>query len=282
MGWCTKNLFLGLLYGGQWPKILLMTRFRTYFKLPSMRSSLLVVLCLISAAAFGQEKKVARPNIPGSFIVDLGVNRALNTDSTWKQGFWGSRTVNLYYQYPIRFGRSKFSFNPGIGLSLERWKYRNNAMLIDTVELVSFPNGAPADPQVEQFNLLSPARVYGALANKSMLVTNYVEIPLEFRFDTRPEDIARSFNVALGGRVGYLFDAFTKVKYENAKGDNVKVKDKFPHGLNQIRYGVYARVGIGGFNWFAFYNLSEMFEEGKGPRGRAINTFTAGISINGF
>jgi hypothetical protein len=73
---------------------------------------------------------------------------ALNAeDSTWNQGLWGSRTVNVYYQYPIRFGRTKFSFNPGIGLSMERWKFTNGAMLIDTVELVSFPNGAAAANQ---------------------------------------------------------------------------------------------------------------------------------------
>jgi Outer membrane protein beta-barrel domain len=154
-------------------------------------------------------------------------------------------------------------------------------MLIDTIELVSFPNGAVSPNQVEQYNLLSPRRLYPQLANKSMLVTNYIEIPLEFRFDTRPEDIARSFNVAIGGRVGYLFDSFTKVRYKN-NGETVKVKDKYDHGLNSIRYGVYTRIGIGGFNWFAFYNLSEMFEKNKGPHGAAINTITAGISINGF
>ena len=249
----------------------------TFFDMRSF--AVWVVLSLISMSVLAQEKTVARPNIPGSFMVDLGINRALNTDSTWKQGFWGSRTVNLYYQYPIRIGRSNFSFNPGIGLSLERWKFTNNAMLIDTVERVG---NQVSTEQVERFNLLSPRRVYGQLATKSMFVTNYLEIPIEIRFDTRPEDIARSFNVAVGGRVGYLLDAFTKVKYENDNGDNVKVKNKLSHGMSPLRYGIYTRIGIGGFNWFAFYNLSEMFESGKGPNGRAINTFTAGISINGF
>ncbi|MCW5911510.1 MAG: outer membrane beta-barrel protein [Cyclobacteriaceae bacterium] len=239
---------------------------------------------LLASAAFAQYEtvtKAKRPSIPGTFLVDLGVNRALNAGDTWKQGLWGSRTVNVYYQYPVRFGRSKFSFNPGVGLSMERWKFTNGAMLIDTVELVSFPNGAPAGTQVEQYNLLSPARVYGQLANKSMLVTNYLEMPLEFRFDTKPEDIARSFNVAIGGRVGLRLNSFSKVKYKD-DGETVKIKEKRSFGLNDFRYGVYTRVGIGGFSWFAFYNLSEMFEKGKGPQGLGINTLTLGISVNGF
>jgi len=179
---------------------------------------------------------------------------------------------------------SKFSFNPGIGLSMERWKFTNGAMLIDTLGTTGnnqITLGTTGNNQIEQYNLLSPTRVYGQLAKKSMLVTNYLEVPLEFRFDTKPEDIARSFNVAIGARFGYRLNSFTKVKYKE-DGETIKVKDKRGLGLNDFRYGIYTRVGIGGFSWFAFYNLSEMFDTGKGPHGRDINSLTVGISINGF
>jgi len=246
-------------------------------------SSILFLLFVSSAfAQYETVKKTARPNIPGSFILDLGVNQAVNgKPSTWNQGFWGSRTVNFYYQYSFRIARSKFSFNPGLGLSLERWKYKDGATLIDTVELDSYPNGATSANQVEQYNLLSPTRIYPKLADKSMLVANYFEIPIEFRFDTKPEDISRSFNIAIGGRVGFLYDAFTKVKYRDL-GEDVKVKYKLNHGLSTIRYGVYSRIGLGGFNLFVFYNISELFEKGKGPLGQDFNSLTTGISINGF
>jgi hypothetical protein len=240
----------------------------------------LVVTC--GFAQYETIKRTPKPSIPGTFMVDLGLNQALNKPDTWKQGAWGSRTVNLYYQYSMRFGRSKFSFNPGIGVSMERWKFKDNATLVDTVELVSFPNGAVAAEQVEQYNLLSPTRIYPNFAKKSQLIANYVEIPLEFRFDTKPEDIARSINVAIGGRVGLLFDSKTKVKYKDNDGDIVKVKNKQTYGLENFRYGVYTRFGIGSFNWFAFYNLTPMFQKGKGPEGKDFNTLTFGISVNGF
>jgi hypothetical protein len=242
---------------------------------------LFTLLTGLTFAQDNKEQKKPKPNVPGTFLIDLGVNRGLKAPTTFNQGFWGSRTINMYYQYPIRFGRTKFSFNPGIGLSLERWKFVDGATLLDTVELVRFPNGAASPTQVEQYNLVSPIRAYPQLANKSSLVANYLEMPIEFRFDTNPEDLNRSFNVALGGRVGVLVDAFTKIRYKDL-GETVKVKNKFNHGLNPLRYGVYARVGIGGFSWFAFYNLSEMFEKDKGPKGTTMNTATFGISINGF
>jgi hypothetical protein len=248
------------------------------------KNAITFLFILLTGFAFGQnstDQKKPKPNLPGTFLVDLGVNRGMGSPSKFKQGFWGSRTVNIYYQYPIRFGRSKFSFNPGLGVSLERWKFTNGAMLIDTLELVSFPNGAVATDQVEQYNLLSPKRIYPELAKKSMFVTNYFEIPIEFRFDTNPEDINRSFNIAVGGRVGILFDAFTKIKY-NDLGEVVKVKNKLNHGVNPFRYGIYTRVGIGGFSLFGFYNLTDMFEKDKGPEATTMNSLTVGISINGF
>ena len=248
------------------------------------KNTITFLFIILTGLAFGQDntgQKKPKPNFPGTFLIDLGVNQALGEPVSFKQAFWGSRTVNFYYQYPIRIARSKFSFNPGIGVSLERWKFKNGATLMDTVELVSFPNGAPATNQVEQYNLLSPTRIYSKLATKSMFITNYIEIPIEFRFDTSPEDINRSFNIAIGGRIGYLFDAFTKVKY-NDLGETVKVKNKLNHGATQIRYGVYTRIGLGSFSLFCYYNLNDMFEENKGPMGTTMNTITTGISINGF
>jgi hypothetical protein len=235
----------------------------------------------LAGVALGQsnsDQKKPKPNLPGIFLIDLGVNQGVGKPSTFNQGFWGSRTVNIYYQYPIRIGRSKFSFNPGIGLSLERWKFTDGAVLIDTIELVG---GSQAAEQVEQYNLLSAKRIYPQLAEKSMLITNYVEIPIEFRFDTKPEDIGRSFNVALGGRFGVLYDAFTKVKFDD-KGETVKVKYKSSHGVSQIRYGIYGRIGMGSISVFGYYNISDLFENNKGPLATNMNSYTVGISVNGF
>ena len=232
-----------------------------------------LLLVVVTSTAWAQEesKKVSRPNIPGVFILDLGVNRGLSKPDLFKQGFWGSRTLNLYYQYPIRIGKSKFSLSPAVGFSMERFKFTNRAVLYDAIETTS---------PIEQYNFVAGSTLFPNV-KKSMLVANYLEAPVEFRYDTRPNDRARSFSVALGGRIGVLASSTMKVKYRK-DGHNEIFKDKQPYGLNPIRYGVYARLGIGGFNWFAFYNLSEMFEKDKGPSGTTMNSMTLGISIASF
>lgn len=237
----------------------------------------ILLLSAFSLHAQDKVKTVARPDIPGSFIVDFGFNGTLNSDTLWRHGVWGSRTVNLYYQYPIRFGRSKFSFNPGFGLSLERFKFTNSRMLTNPSE------GTTADP-VERYQFFPIAQLHPTYTSvkKVMFVNNYFDVPIEFRFDTKPEDIARSFNISLGARAGYLIDSGQKTKYKE-DGQTKKMKDKQDYGVTQFRYGVYARLGIGGFNWFAFYNLTPLFQKDKAPlRNENLNTFTAGISINGF
>src|SRR4051812_8429417 len=103
-----------------------------------LRSVSVFIFVLAAIAGFSQDstavttttttpvtpkKKTFRPDIPGSFIVELGINIKNGiTPPDFQHGFWGSRTMNFYYQYPIRLFKSNFSINPGIGLSLERWK----------------------------------------------------------------------------------------------------------------------------------------------------------------
>jgi hypothetical protein len=231
---------------------------------------------VFSLHAQDKVKTVSRPDIPGSFVVDFGFNGTMEGDSLWKHGFFGSRTLNLYYQYPIRFGRSRFSFNPGFGVSLERFKFTNFRALYNP------PEGATAEP-VERYQLFPTSTLYPTYnMRKIMFINNYLEIPIEFRFDTKPEDIARSFNVALGARAGYLIDSGQKFKYKE-DGQTKRLKNKQDYGLTQFRYGLSARIGIGAFNWFGFYNLTPLFQKDKAP-GNSENqsTFTAGISINGF
>jgi hypothetical protein len=232
--------------------------------------SVLLLLLFASISLIAQEKvkKVARPDIPGSFILDFGFNRGSHVPANFKQSFWGARTINLYYQYPIRILKSHFSVNPGIGSSFERFKLTNAYTL------------NPTHNDDGTYSLVSASDLHVG-SYKSMIVTNYFEIPIDLRFDTNPEDRARSFSVAVGGRVGVLYDGFTKIKYKE-EGIVKEIKDKQDHGLNKFRYGIYGRIGGGAFNFFTFYNLSPYFTNNKGPDRTTMNTLTIGISVNGF
>jgi hypothetical protein len=238
--------------------------------------SVLLLLTTLSFSVVGQEKtdktkpkKIARPDIPGSFVFDLGLNRGAHRPANFTQGFWGSRTINLYYQYPLRILKSHISFDPGIGFSFERYKLVNEFTL------------NPDANSDGSFSLVQANTLYND-PRKSMIVMNYLEVPLALRFDTNPEDRARSFSVSVGARGGILYDGFTKLKYKDTNNEVKEFKDKQNHGLNPYRYGIYGRIGGGAFNLFCYYTLSPLFASNKGPDLTKMNTVTIGISINGF
>ena len=129
----------------------------------------IVLLSGFTLVALGQDattptkpKKIsARPDIPGTFVLDFGFNRDVSGPPDFSLYFWGSRTANLYYQYDLRLFNSSFSIVPGIGFSFERYKFKNNYMVgyDDNNELIMIPS---EDAPVEGIK-------------KSMLVTNYIE-----------------------------------------------------------------------------------------------------------
>ena len=212
-----------------------------------------------------------QPNIPGTFVLELGINNALDAPETFDLALWGSRTINIYYTYEFRISQSKFSLVPGIGLSLERFKFKNGGTL-----------GYDAE---DSLKLLLPAETAITGERKSQLITNYVDVPLELRFTSNPDDPNRAFKAAIGGRIGYMYDAFTKMKYKE-DGETKQFKDKQNFNLNRFRYGVYGKLGIGNFSLFGYYNLTPLFQEGEGPyEGNVVTDFqtvTVGISLSAF
>ena len=233
--------------------------------------TLWILVFLFSAAeaqSENQETVRTRPDIPGLFSVDFGLNQAINPPPTgFKRGFWGSRALNVTYYKPIRLGKSKFSFAPGIGIAMERFKWANFYLLRDTTD------------NAEVYDLV-PNNLYPGL-KKSQLAWSYLEIPLEFRFDANPADPGRTFWCSIGGRVGLRMTTQTKVKMKEDDGIH-KIKDRDKFGLNDVRLAATVRWGVGGFGWYVNYNITPLFEKGKGPQKTDFNVLTAGITLNGL
>jgi len=236
----------------------------------------IVILWGMSTMVLGQDapaKQTGRPDIPGAFVVELGINGAPGAPTDFDIGFWGSRTVNVYYQYEFRILKSGFSIVPGIGLSMERFKFKNNYT-------IDYPTSSSGD-----ISMIPPSGASVPNIKKSMLITNFIDVPIELRFSTNPDDPSRSFKVSVGGRIGYLYDSFTKLKYKE-NNEVKKLKDKQGFQLTEIRYGLTGRIGFGGFSIFGYYNLTPLFKEGKGLQENNVrndfNTFTIGISLASF
>src|SRR5690606_27997307 len=224
-----------------------------------MKKKLAGILLLtgIFFTAFSQneenKRSFSRPDIPGTFTLELGLNRGLEAPEDFKLGLWGSRTINVYYSYNFRILNSRFSFVPGIGLSLERFKFRSGHIL---------GYAGTGRDSVRLYGVSETNTAYPGL-RKTQLVTNYIDVPLEIRYSTKPDDPARSFKISVGGRIGYMYDAFNKIKYKQ-DGEVKQIKDKQFHNLNRFRYGLMAKVGVGNLSLFGYYNISPLFKEGKG------------------
>ncbi len=231
----------------------------------------------ISLAATGQINSAAkpsvRPDIPGIFTFEFGFNRDLNGPDEFSPGFIGSRTANVYYQYEFRLFKSPISIVPGIGLSLERHQMNNNYTL-------AYENSTS-----DEVVLVAPGDSPYPDIRKSMIITNYLEMPVEIRYTLKPDDPTRSFKVAFGGRIGYLFSSSSKIKYEE-NSEIKKIKDKQDFNLNKIRYGLSGKLGFGNFMFFGYYNLSPLFEGGNGlqtdDESNDFSTITVGISLSSF
>lgn len=235
-------------------------------------------VCLLLLAAFlcsntmaqessdtPQPSRRSLPDLPGSFVLEFGFHRALDAPDTFDIGFWGSRTVNVYYQLDKRIGNSKFSVHPGIGLSLERFKLTNNYTLTSTVS---------------ETQLIPASDLYPGV-KKSMLITNYIDVPVEIRFSTRPDDPSRSFRASIGGRVGYLYDSFTKIKYSD-EGEVRSIKNKQNYNLRKLRYGAFFKIGVGNLGLITHYNITPLFDDKEGPEQAEMSTFTIGLSLSSF
>jgi hypothetical protein len=258
----------------------------------------LAVLLILTYNAFAQTKettkKTGRPDIPGTFVMDIGFNRLTERPNNVKYGLWGSRTLNLYYMYDMRIGKSKFTFHPGIGLGMERFKllkydkflasdtihYNTPPTLIfDNVGNTIFARTANYIYDADTLNQIDNSASFRT--KKSSLAMNYLDVPIELRFNANPEDPARSFKVAIGGRAGYLLNAHTKIKYKE-DGESKKLKNTQNYNLNRFRYTVYMKIYIGNFGFFGYYNLNPLFKEDKGPNKTQAQTYTVGITLSSF
>jgi hypothetical protein len=233
--------------------------------LPMKRNIACFFIMLFGLQASLAQEGSRKPDLPGTFVLDFGFNRPRNTPDDFQLGFWGSRTVNVYYQYEFALPvlKKHFSVLPAVGLGMDRYKFSNNyTMAYESGELVL----TDADLEI----------------TKSHLVTNYLDVPLEIRYTKNPDDPARSFKIGAGARFGYLVSGFTKYKYEDEDGGSMKDKRKGDWNLNQFRYGVFGRIGFGNFSVFANYSLSPLFNTDEGPDQSSINNVTFGISLSSF
>lgn len=216
------------------------------------------------------QEKVGRPDLPGDFVVEFGFNWVRDHPPGFSFRTMNSPTFNFYYLYDINIGESAFSIHPGFGIGIEKYRFSDDLTLgydfdsLGDYGVVFVPLDSIYPPNVSY--------------KKSQIVPVYIDIPFEIRWRSKKYDPKRSVKVALGGKVGYLIDNKTKVKYSQS-GETKRTKQKENFEMSTFRYGVYGKIGFGGFSAFYYYSISDMFQKDKGPMGTTMYSTTFGMSL---
>ena len=68
--------------------------------------------------------------VPGSLMVEFGWAYDSEYPPGMELDWWRSRTFNLYYMYDIRLGSDKLSLNPGFGVGIDNYSFRENIYVV--------------------------------------------------------------------------------------------------------------------------------------------------------
>lgn len=214
------------------------------------------------------KEQAGRPDIPGDLTIEFGLNMLPDAPEGMDLNLWGSKTFNVYYQYPMRLSESGFYFYPGLGIATEKYAFKD----ANTIGYVEDDLGNEVLEIIELDTIL-PGGV-----KKSKIGNTYVDLPLELRWNLRKNDPKRSFKVIAGAKIGFLIDSKTKIKYvENGENKITKQKENFY--LAELRYGIYGKIGYGSFTAYYYYSLSPLFQSNKGPSKTTAAPMTFGISL---
>lgn len=217
----------------------------------SHRNSLLAILILAALvlvvpmnakSQIINEKTKKKIHVGIGLFTDIYMNAPSGIKTrTINQGFQG------YVVYRVPFGKSNFGFGVGIGMSIHNL-YGNFTLnsYTDSTKFVKIPDSVGY--------------------KRSKLTMPYLEIPIEFSYANKAK-----FSLGLGFKVGYMLPAHTKYVGDEYQADlqpetnQVRVKFRNVLNLDRFAYGPTLRIGYKWFHITGYYQLSSIFQKGKGP-----------------
>jgi len=201
--------------------------------------------------------------------LDLGVNGFLSPkgsldigeeNDAFRPDYPSSRSLSInFLEQKLCLIKDYVGITTGLGIQWNSYKLKNDYSLIagkDTVFAVLDSN----------INL-----------KKNKLRTTWLNVPLLMEFNTSKD---QKKNVHLGAGVvgGLHLETMFKQKYDT-DGTSSRYKNKNDLQVNPYRLEAMVRVGYGSFNLFASYQMTELFEKGKGPE---LYPFTIGLTLVDF
>lgn len=201
-------------------------------------------------------------------VVNFNFENVFHQQTNGFKTKWASRGLDIYFMYDMPIKKSFVSFAPGIGFSTSNI-YHNGKLNIDTSTGRAY------------FTTYSDGKIKADFKNIKF-TTNYIDIPVELRFRTKPLAWDMRFKVAIGFKVGMRIEFYTKERRNDLSVDGQYqkyIERGYKNQIQAFRFGPTFRIGYGPVNLNFFYNTINHFKNGKGPD---MHQFSAGISINGL
>lgn len=237
---------------------------------------------LFTQGVFAQEIKKTpknpiggRPNIPSDLKFEFGFSTLNNRPENLGLNFFPSRTFNIYYQYPIAIlgENSGMTMDIGFGIGTDKYGFKDDQSLFNNPDL------GP-----ESSELLDITEVYGTdiSIDKNIVATNYFDVPIDFTYHFNKSNYSTGFRVSLGAKIGYLYNAHTKIAFEDTDNLKRKIKDSQNYGFEKFRYGVSLKAGSPGFYVWSYFGLNKLFQSEMGPFANQASQISFGLAINVF
>lgn len=177
-----------------------------------------------------------------------------------------------FYEHFFKIYEHRFGLVTGLGLEYNNYELKHNVRLVED-------GGAYVSNTINNFNKNYTWGVVDTNVNfsKNRFKTFYINAPLLFEINTGDHK-NKSFHLSAGAIFGYKFTTRMKYKYKD-NGDEQKVKDNSDFNTNPFKVALTVRAGVGWLNLFATYNLTPLFESGRGPE---LYPFSVGVTLLGF
>ncbi len=235
---------------------------------------LILAIGFFSGPLFAQnEKGIFSPDKYGNssdhFMFQVSSDQWLNApDSISSRYRSNSRGFNVQVMLNKNFSSNpKFSLAFGLGISNSNAFFENSNI------------GIEGTGTKLNFQRLDTVNRF----NKYKIATTFAEIPVEFRYSSKPKEPNKSVKIALGAKIGLLVNAHSKGKgLLNRSGGElndytVKISDK--SYFNNTRISATARVGYGNYSFFGSYSLTSLFKTNVAAD---IKTLQVGFCLSGL
>lgn len=226
-----------------------------------MKKGLLLLSVLLSTVAAGwaqapatteavPPRAIKKPKRQDQIMLDIHSSQILRQQGQEVKNKWYAYgfTFQLMWDQPIK--KSPVAVAAGLGVSNENY-FLDRKINRDA-------------------NMNTYLSTFSETYKRYKFSQTFIEIPVELRFRIQPER-RNTFKINLGFKVGYLLGARTKYVgagyHYGVYTERVKLKEYNPAGIDYLKYGVYTRLSYSRYGVTVFYQLSEVFRNGRGPDG---------------